>query len=50
MLGALCHYIAGAVLNQVDIDKDHYYYSGYYNYYRYGYYGDEPNQPAKTTA
>jgi len=41
--------IAGAVLNQVDIDKDHYYYSGYYNYYRYGYYGDEPNQPAKAT-
>ena len=39
--------IAGAVLNQVDIQKDHYYYSGYYNYYRYGYYGDEPNKPAK---
>ncbi len=41
--------IAGAVLNQVDIERDHYYYSGYYNYYRYGYYGDEPNQPAKAT-
>jgi polysaccharide biosynthesis transport protein len=41
--------IAGAVLNQVDIERDHYYYSGYYNYYRYGYYGDEPNQPARAT-
>ena len=41
--------IAGAVLNQIDIERDHYYYSGYYNYYRYGYYGDEPNQPAKKT-
>jgi capsular exopolysaccharide synthesis family protein len=33
--------IAGAVLNMIDIEADHYYYSGYYNYYRYGYYGDE---------
>ena len=41
--------IAGVVLNQVDIDKDHYYYSGYYNYYRYGYYGDHPDAPAKAT-
>ncbi len=28
--------ISGAVLNQVDMDKDHYYYSGYYSYYHYG--------------
>jgi len=28
--------IAGATLNQVDMDKDHYYYSGYYSYYHYG--------------
>jgi capsular exopolysaccharide synthesis family protein len=40
--------IAGAVLNQVDIERDHYYYSGYYNYYRYGYYGDELGKTTKT--
>ncbi|MCU0306023.1 MAG: polysaccharide biosynthesis tyrosine autokinase [Thermoanaerobaculales bacterium] len=40
--------IAGAVLNQIDIDRDHYYYSGYYNYYRYGYYGDSPKPSDKT--
>ena len=28
--------IAGAILNQVDMEKDHYYYSGYYSYYHYG--------------
>jgi capsular exopolysaccharide synthesis family protein len=33
--------IAGAVLNQVDIERDHYYYAGYYSYTRYGYYGDQ---------
>jgi len=48
-LGRTGTQIAGAVLNKVDIERDHYYYSGYYNYYRYGYYGDEPDQPAKAT-
>ena len=33
--------IAGALLNKVDIEHDHYYYSGYYSYTRYGYYGDQ---------
>jgi succinoglycan biosynthesis transport protein ExoP len=28
--------IAGAVFNKVDIERDHYYYSGYYSYYHYG--------------
>jgi capsular exopolysaccharide synthesis family protein len=40
-------HIAGALLNQVDIERDHYYYSGYYSYTRYGYYGDQV--PPKTT-
>ena len=39
--------LAGAVLNQVNIERDHYYYSGYYSYYRYGYYGDEPEKATK---
>jgi capsular exopolysaccharide synthesis family protein len=39
--------IAGAVLNQIDVERDHYYYSGYYNYYRYGYYGDDPTAKPK---
>ncbi len=40
--------VAGAVLNQIDVERDHYYYSGYYNYYyRYGYYGDDPLARAK---
>jgi capsular exopolysaccharide synthesis family protein len=38
--------IAGAVLNKVDIDRDRYYYSGYYAYYRYGY-GDDQGRSAK---
>ena len=42
--------IAGAVLNQVDIERDHYYYSRYYNYYRYGYYGDQVPPKAKTSS
>ncbi|NOZ78003.1 MAG: polysaccharide biosynthesis tyrosine autokinase [Acidobacteria bacterium] len=29
--------IAGVVLNYVDLERDHYYYAGYYSYYRYGY-------------
>ena len=41
--------MAGAVLNQIDLQRDHYYYSGYYSYYRYGYYGDDPLERAKTT-
>ncbi len=39
--------IAGVVLNQVDMDKDHYYYSGYYSYYHYG---DEPATSGKRKA
>lgn len=41
--------IAGAVLNQIDLERDHYYYSGYYNYYRYGYYGDDPTAKTRST-
>jgi capsular exopolysaccharide synthesis family protein len=33
-------HIAGVLLNRVDFEHDHYYYSGYYAYSRYGYYGD----------
>ena len=40
--------LAGGVLNKVDIERDHYYYSGYYSYTKYGYYGDAP-PPTKTT-
>jgi succinoglycan biosynthesis transport protein ExoP len=40
--------IAGAVLNQIDIQRDHYYYSGYYSYYRYGYYGDDSRDRLKS--
>jgi polysaccharide biosynthesis transport protein len=29
--------IAGTVLNDVDLERDHYYYSYYYSYYHYGY-------------
>jgi capsular exopolysaccharide synthesis family protein len=35
--------IAGAVLNLVDLERDPYYYGGYYAYTRYGYYGDAPS-------
>ncbi len=35
--------IAGVVLNYVDLEKDHYYYAGYYSYYSYGY-GDEHSE------
>jgi Mrp family chromosome partitioning ATPase len=34
-------HIAGVLLNRVDVERDHYYYSGYYSYTRYGYYGDQ---------
>ncbi|MFV2073702.1 MAG: GumC family protein [Thermoanaerobaculales bacterium] len=40
--------IAGGLLNMVDVERDHYYYAGYYSYTKYGYYGDAP-PPAKTT-
>ena len=42
MLGHTGVHIAGAVLNKVDIERDHHYLSGYYSYARYGYYGDAP--------
>jgi len=42
--------IAGVLLNQVDIERDHYYYSGYYSYTRYGYYGDQVPPKTKTTS
>ncbi len=42
--------IAGVVLNQVDIEHDHYYYAGYYSYTRYGYYGDQVPPKATTTS
>ena len=34
-------HIAGVLLNRVDVERDHYYYAGYYSYTRYGYYGDQ---------
>ncbi len=40
LLGRTGTRIAGAVLNQVDVERDPYYYGGYYSYTRYGYYGD----------
>jgi capsular exopolysaccharide synthesis family protein len=41
--------IAGVLLNKVDIERDHYYYSGYYSYTRYGYFSDQvaPTQKKK---
>jgi Mrp family chromosome partitioning ATPase len=48
MLGRTGTRIAGVLLNKVDIERDKYYYSGYYSYARYGYYGDAP--PDKPTA
>jgi capsular exopolysaccharide synthesis family protein len=43
-------HIAGVLLNKVDIERDHYYYSGYYSYTRYGYYGDQVPPKTKTTS
>ncbi|HSN55336.1 MAG TPA: polysaccharide biosynthesis tyrosine autokinase, partial [Candidatus Sulfomarinibacteraceae bacterium] len=40
LLGRTGTHVAGAVLNKVEIDRDPYYYGGYYAYTRYGYYGD----------
>ncbi len=37
--------IAGAVLNKADMERDHYYYSGYYSYYHYG---EDPRTTQKT--
>jgi capsular exopolysaccharide synthesis family protein len=48
LLGRTGTHIAGVILNKVDLERDHYYYSGYYSYTHYGYYGDPP--PAKSSA
>jgi capsular exopolysaccharide synthesis family protein len=40
LLGRTGTHLAGVVLNKVEIDRDPYYYGGYYAYTRYGYYGD----------
>jgi len=51
MLGRTGTRLAGAVLNKVDIERDRYYYSGYYSYTRYGYYGDQvPPKAASSSA
>ena len=51
LLGRTGAHIAGVLLNQVDIERDHYYYSGYYSYTRYGDYGDQvPPKTATTSA
>jgi len=42
--------IAGTLLNQVDIEHDHYYYAGYYSYTKYGYYGDQAPPASKQTS
>jgi capsular exopolysaccharide synthesis family protein len=45
-------HIAGVLLNKIDLERDHYYYSGYYSYTRYGYYGDQvvPEKKSKKAA
>jgi capsular exopolysaccharide synthesis family protein len=50
LLGRTGTHIAGVLLNQVDIERDHYYYAGYYSYTRYGYYGDQVPPKAKTSS
>ncbi|MCJ7755609.1 MAG: polysaccharide biosynthesis tyrosine autokinase, partial [Thermoanaerobaculales bacterium] len=42
LLGRTGTHLAGVVLNKVEVDRDPYYYGGYYSYARYGYYGDGP--------
>ncbi len=42
--------VAGVVLNKVDVEKDHYYYSYYYSYYRYGGYGHYGEEETGTPA
>jgi capsular exopolysaccharide synthesis family protein len=39
--------VAGAILNKIDVERDHYYYTGYYSYTKYGYYGDQPPVESK---
>ena len=41
--------IAGVVLNKVEVDRDPYYYGGYYAYTRYGYYGESPTTQSGAT-
>ncbi len=43
-------HIAGVLLNKVDVERDHYYYTGYYSYTRYGYYGDQVPPKAATSS
>jgi len=51
LLGRTGTHIAGVLLNKVDIERDHYYYAGYYSYTRYGDYGDQvPPKTATTSA
>ena len=50
LLGRTGTHIAGVLLNKVDLEHDHYYYTGYYSYTRYGYYGDQVPPKAKTGA
>jgi capsular exopolysaccharide synthesis family protein len=50
LLGRTGVRIAGVLLNQVDIERDHYYYAGYYSYTRYGYYGDQVPPQTKTSS
>ena len=47
LLGRTGVRLAGALLNKVDIEHDHYYYAGYYSYTKYGYYGDQAPPAAK---
>jgi len=43
--------VAGCLLNKVDVDRDHYYYSYYYSsYYRYGYGEDEQSDKRINTS
>lgn len=39
--------LPGAVLNKIDLERDHYYYSTYYSYYQYGHYGSEETTKSK---
>jgi succinoglycan biosynthesis transport protein ExoP len=46
LLGRTGTHIAGVILNKVEVERDPYYYGGYYSYARYGYYGDAPPVPS----
>ncbi|MEJ2582344.1 MAG: CpsD/CapB family tyrosine-protein kinase [Acidobacteriota bacterium] len=50
LLGRTGTHIAGVLLNMVDLEHDHYYYTGYYSYTRYGYYGDQVPPKSKSTS